>query len=102
MFTPDKQNTITTQGPCCLLDAPAGSVVRVSNVQAEGGMRGRLCALGITPGCEMEISPECTCQGTRKITVRNSSLVLNEPMARAIECECVCQGRNRHRHRNTR
>ncbi len=69
-----------------LNQAPEGSLVRVRGVEPANAARGRLCALGITPGAEIEI---CS-QGVQcRIKVRNASLALGHDLAGCIECEAM-------------
>lgn len=76
---------------CTLLDAPAGTRVRVHGVAGQRGIRSRLCALGITPGTEVEVCDECSCHGSRRIKVRDAALVLCASVAQSVLCECLCQ-----------
>lgn len=71
-----------------LLDMPAGRQVRVSGLTGDCAVRSRLCALGVTPGTALEICAECGNRGSRRVRVRNSSLVLGESLAGCIQCEC--------------
>ncbi|HEU6436245.1 MAG TPA: FeoA family protein [Nitratidesulfovibrio sp.] len=73
--------------PCCKLsDIPAGCRVRVRRLCDKQGERGRLCALGITPGTEIEV---CSQAGACCVRVRDSSLVLGDTLACEVYCEPV-------------
>ena len=71
-----------------LLDIPSGRKVRVAALTGDGASRSRLCALGLTPGTSVEICPGCARRGSRRVRVRNSSLVLGESLACCVQCEC--------------
>ncbi|MDR3044416.1 MAG: ferrous iron transport protein A [Desulfovibrio sp.] len=77
--------------PCCKLsDVPAGCRVRVRRLCDKQGERGRLCALGITPGTELEV---CSQGGACCVRVRDASLVLGDTLACDVYCEPVHSGR---------
>lgn len=67
-----------------LLQVPAGRRVRIHGVSAGGGLRGRLCALGITPGTELDV---CSQGHGCCVRVRDTSIVLGEQMADMVLCE---------------
>ncbi len=71
-----------------LLDMPSGRSVRVAAITGDGSARSRLCALGVTPGTHLEICSGFGCRGSRRVRVRNSSLVLGESLACCVQCEC--------------
>lgn len=71
---------------CKLSDVPAGCRVRVRRLCDTRGERARLCALGITPGTELEV---CSQAGACRIKVREASLVLGDALACGIDCEPV-------------
>ena len=73
-----------------LLQVPPGQKVRVKNLEADGPTRARLCALGLTPGTEVEVCMNCCGEGACRVRVREASLVLGESVAGSILCEC-CQ-----------
>lgn len=75
--------------PCCRLsDVPPGCRVRVRRLCDERGLRGRLCALGITPGTELEV---CSQSGACCVRVRDASLVLGDALAVDVYCEPVAR-----------
>ncbi|AAS97046.1 FeoA family protein [Nitratidesulfovibrio vulgaris] len=71
---------------CSLREAPAGSRVRVNRLCDCPRDRGRLCALGITPGSEIEV---CSQAGGCCVRVRESSFVLGDSLACTVLCEPV-------------
>ena len=87
---PSRTRTMNAAQICTLFDAPAGTRVRVRGVAGQRGMRSRLCALGITPGTEVEVCDECNCHGSRRIKVRDAALVLCASVAQSVLCECTC------------
>ncbi len=75
-----------------LLDAPAGSKMRVLSLSGGNAMRSRLYSLGIMPGTEIEIFHNCCCGSSRRISVRGSALVLGAGMAEKIICDLLVEG----------
>lgn len=70
---------------CCTLhEAPEGCRVRVRELCTCPRARGRLCALGITPGTELEI---CSHHGGCRVKVHDTSLVLGDMLADTVLCE---------------
>lgn len=68
-----------------LCHIPAGKRVRIQWVAApDGGMRGRLCALGLTPGTELDV---CSQGHGCCVRLRDTSIVLGNNMAEHIMCE---------------
>lgn len=74
---------------CCSLgSAPVGCKMRVRRLRGCPRERGRLCALGITPGTEVEV---CSRFGGCRVRVHDTSLVLGDTVADTIECEPVAK-----------
>ena len=67
-----------------LRNVPAGKRVRIHGVNAEEGMRGRLCALGLTPGTELDV---CSQGSGCCVRVRDTSVILCDQMAALLICE---------------
>lgn len=65
-----------------ITDFPAGDRVRVVRLAGNNGARSRLCALGLTPGTEIELIS--TGGGPCRLKVRESDLVLGRGMAEKI------------------
>ncbi|MFO8031199.1 MAG: FeoA family protein [Desulfohalobiaceae bacterium] len=61
---------------------PSGSKVKIADFHAGGAARGRLLALGLTPGTEILLTSSG--QGPCKMKVRGSELVLGQGMASKI------------------
>ncbi|MDQ7830436.1 MAG: FeoA family protein [Desulfovibrionaceae bacterium] len=61
---------------------PAGSRVRIEKLCECSRARGRLCAMGLTPGTEIEVFANCG--GPCCLKVRGSSLTLGHGLARSI------------------
>lgn len=68
---------------CTLNKVPAGEKARIKTLCDCPRLRGRLCALGITPGTVVEVCAPCS------IRVRESCLALGEEMAGQVVCEPV-------------
>lgn len=67
-------------------EAQQGSRWRVRSISSVPSIRGRLCALGLTPGAELEVfAQDSQC----RIKIRNSCIALCKEIARCIECEIV-------------
>ena len=62
-----------------------GSRVTVRTVAASP-VRGRLCALGITPGAGLEV---CSQRDQCLIRVQNAGISLGKDLACCIECEVI-------------
>ncbi len=82
---------------------PGGSIVRVVQLAGNNGARSRLCALGLTPGTEVELV--ATGRGPCRMKVRECDLVLGRGMAEKVlavlasdyrpdmaRCDCGCLG----------
>lgn len=82
---------------------PGGSIVRVVQLAGNNGARSRLCALGLTPGTEVELVT--TGRGPCRMKVRECDLVLGRGMAEKVlavpasdyrpdmaRCDCGCLG----------
>ncbi len=80
--TPPHRRTIS------LAQLPRGARARVVGFACDAALRGRLCALGITPGCELDIAQSCEPICLR---VKGCNLVLGNNMASEILCEQVQQ-----------
>lgn len=65
-----------------LPDFPPGSMVRVVQVSGNNGVRSRLCALGLTPGTEVELV--ASGRGPCRLKVRRCDLVLGRGMAEKV------------------
>jgi ferrous iron transport protein A len=83
-----------TMGCQCKLNQVAvGEKVRVSALGDCPKARGRLCALGLTPGTEVEV---CSRNGGPRnggpcsVKVRNCCVVLGNGMADQVLCEPLC------------
>ncbi|GFK93778.1 hypothetical protein NNJEOMEG_01612 [Fundidesulfovibrio magnetotacticus] len=61
-----------------LKDCPEGSVVRIEDLHGDPLCRGRLCALGITPGVEARVCADGDCC---RIRVRGGEFCLGAEMA---------------------
>ncbi|MFP4392224.1 MAG: FeoA family protein [Desulfohalobiaceae bacterium] len=61
---------------------PSGSKVKIVDFHAGGAARGRLLALGLTPGTEILLTS--TGQGPCKMKVRDSELVLGQGLASKV------------------
>lgn len=71
-----------------LAQLPRGARARVVGFACDNALRGRLCALGITPGCELDVAQSCEPVCLR---VKGCNLVLGNNMASEILCEQVQQ-----------
>lgn len=72
---------------CKLNQVPVGKKVRVSGFGDCARARGRLCALGLTPGTEVEV---CSFNGGPcNVKVRDCCVVLGQGMADQVLCEPV-------------
>lgn len=71
---------------CTLRKAPTGQKFRVRSLCSCPRDRGRLCALGITPGTEIEV---CSQAGACCVKVRDTSLVIGDAIAEDVLCEPV-------------
>lgn len=69
---------------CTLHDLPIGKKARIRSLSGRTCDRSRLCALGFTPGTEVEVS---SCCGGRRVRLRNSCVVLDASMAQSIMCD---------------
>ena len=67
-----------------LRHVPAGKRVRIHDCCTNPALRGRLCALGITPGTEVDV---CSQGHACCLRVRDTSLVLGAQMAEQVLCE---------------
>ena len=70
--------------PCCrrkLNSLPAGCKARIKGVCNKPKLRGRLCALGLTPGTVVEVCAPCS------IRVKDCLLTLGDDIACELECE---------------
>ena len=72
-----------------LVDMPCGCKLRVSDLSGTPSSRSRLYALGILPGVEMEVCWPGDGTGNVCVRVRQSSLVLDESLARSIFCRAI-------------
>ncbi len=70
-----------------LCNVPAGSVVRIEKLCDCPKARGRLCALGLTPGTFVEVCSGGP--GPCLLKVRGSNLALGNGMARRVLCSMV-------------
>ncbi|HDQ41938.1 MAG TPA: ferrous iron transport protein A [Desulfonatronum sp.] len=81
----------------------AGSKLRVVHLAGSNGARSRLCALGLTPGTEVELVS--VGRGPCRLKVRECDLVLGRGMAEKVmavpaseyhagmaRCDCGCFG----------
>lgn len=69
-----------------LNQAPEGSRVRIRKVESTNAARGRLCALGLIPGAEIDVFSQ---NGQCRIRVQNACLALCSNLAGCIECEAM-------------
>jgi len=70
--------------PCCkhkLNSLPAGCKARIKGHCDDPKLRGRLCALGLTPGTVAEVCAPCS------FRVKGCLLTLGEDIACNLECE---------------
>ena len=65
-----------------LSDFPAGSLVRVVQLNGNSGARSRLCALGLIPGTEVEVVTGG--RGPCRLKVRQCDLALGRGMAEKV------------------
>lgn len=67
---------------CCTLDqVPAGRKATIRGFCGCSKARGRLCAMGLTPGTVVEVCAPCS------IKVRESCVALGTGMAALVTCE---------------
>ncbi|WP_174408833.1 FeoA family protein [Desulfovibrio psychrotolerans] len=67
---------------CCTLDKlPAGCRATIKGFCGCRKSRGRLCAMGLTPGTVVEVCAPCS------VRVRESCLALGREMAGLVTCE---------------
>jgi len=66
---------------------PAGTRVRIEKLCDCSRARGRLCAMGLTPGTEIEVFANCG--GPCCLKVRGTSLTLGQGLARNIFARVV-------------
>lgn len=71
-------------GECTLLDIPCGEKARIRSLTGRDSDRSRLCALGFTPGTEVEVS---RCGGGRRVRIRNTCVMLDAGIAGTIVCD---------------
>jgi|GEM_PF-635566 len=69
-----------------LNQAPEGTRVRIRKVESTNAARGRLCALGLIPGAEIDVFSQ---SGQCRIRVQNACLALCSTLAGCIECEAM-------------
>lgn len=69
---------------CTLHDLPCGKKARIRSLTGRNCDRSRLCALGFTPGTEIQVS---ACCGGHRVRLRNSCVVLDAGMAQSILCD---------------
>lgn len=74
--------------PLTLAQVPQGARAKVIGYCCDNALRGRLCALGITPGCELDVCQACD---QVRLRVKDCNLVLGGNMASGILCEPVMQ-----------
>ncbi|WP_082936438.1 FeoA family protein [Halodesulfovibrio spirochaetisodalis] len=72
--------------PCCkrkrkLNSLPTGCKARIKGLCSEPKLRGRLCALGLTPGTVVEVCSPC------RFKVKDCLLTLGDDIACTLECE---------------
>ncbi|MFA9396031.1 MAG: ferrous iron transport protein A [Halodesulfovibrio sp.] len=72
--------------PCCkrkhkLNSLPAGCKARIKGFCSEPKLRGRLCALGLTPGTVVEVCAPCS------FRVKDCLVTLGDDIACNLECE---------------
>ncbi|WP_366519889.1 FeoA family protein [Halodesulfovibrio sp.] len=76
--------------PCCkrkrrrtrmLNSLPTGCKARINALCSEPKLRGRLCAMGLTPGTVVEVCSPCS------FKVKNCLLTLGDDVACKLECE---------------
>lgn len=87
----DKDFTEQASGACrdalTLCNAPRGSLLRITRLGSCPRDNCRLCALGLTPGTQVEI---LSCGvGLTRILVRGCNLVLDAGLAGLVACELV-------------
>ena len=73
---------------CSAGELPHGCKARVCSLNGDSGQRSRLCAMGITPGTEVE-----ACSGFHgrcRLRVRGGSFALDRELAEQILCE-ICR-----------
>ncbi len=77
-----------------LIEAPAGAILKVVSLLGGSSLRSRLYSLGIMPGTELEVFPNCHCGASRRVKVRGSSLILGAGMAEKIICHLLAEAEN--------
>ena len=82
-IVPDKENGMSPLGS--LSTFPPGSRVRVESLCDCPRARGRLCAMGITPGTEIEMLSNS--KGPLMILVRSSRLCLCRSLGQSVVVE---------------
>ncbi len=75
--------------PCRLTQLSSGGKVRICALSDRPEMRGRLCAMGLTPGSEVYVY--AVHDGLCSVSVRGCRLVLGEGMAAQILCEPLAE-----------
>ncbi|SHN48857.1 FeoA family protein [Desulfovibrio litoralis] len=77
---------------CTLSEMPNGARVKVTGFSCDKALRSRLCALGITPGTELDLKHICN---ALSVKVKECNLVIDDNVASEILCtplsECCCK-----------
>ena len=73
------------QGELTLGSAPRGCRLRVTRLCSGPRENCRLCALGLTPGTQVQV--KSCCGGLSRLLVRGCDLILDPSLARQVVCE---------------
>lgn len=69
-----------------LTNAKKGNVHRILSIQAEASLQGKLAALGLVPGSEIEVLQN-SLHGTSVVACRGSQFVLGRGLAELIQLD---------------
>ena len=73
------------QGELTLGSAPRGCKLRITRLSSGPRENCRLCALGLTPGTQVQV--KSCCGGLSRLLVRGCDLILDPSLARQVVCE---------------
>ncbi len=74
---------------CKLSQLPAGTKARVRSVDGCPAARNRLCAMGFTPGVEVEVCGACG--GECRVQLRDCCVILCQGFAGNIRCDVAVE-----------
>ena len=74
------------QGELTLGSAPRGCKLRITRLCSDRRESCRLCALGLTPGTQVQVL-SCGGGGAPRLLVRGCDLALDPGLARLVTCE---------------